>query len=611
MKNLITLILLFTLNTIFVLSHAEVSAQDSLKYNLDEVVVTALHRPALLFDVNKSIEIIPAKTIETAPINSVQDFLSYSNSVELNQRGANGVQADIGIRGGNFEQTLIMLDGIKIIDPQTGHHNLNLPITALNIEQVEIVKGNSSNINGANAFNGLVNFRTKRNKFNSIAIKAEGGDFGLYSGSLFGSYNIGNLSNNFSFERNHSSGYRENTEYNITNISYGGSYTTSNTIFDFFAGYTDKSFGANSFYTTKFPLQFENTKTTFAKLSAEFGDDKLNYSTKIYWRKNDDEFMLDKTNPSFYKNNHTTNIYGGEIDIFINSNIGGTSIGAEYVYDIISSNNLGNHNRNRMGVFIEHKFPKINKISIGISGFLYNYSTIGRKFWPGLEVGYSVTEDINLFANYSRGFRIPTYTELFYSSPTTHSNPYLTFEETTNYEIGGKYFNSYFTMSTSIFYKTGTNIIDWILPGSDALWTPMNIAELNTSGLEFNSTINLNQLFKQTFVSRISLKYTFLNSDYDSKANSTSRYLLKYLKHQAIVSINHNLIFGVSASWYFRYEERYNFESNFITDLSLAKSLGGFNVFVKATNLFNVDYFDFIGVPLPGRWVTGGIKFNF
>lgn len=283
MKHFIVLFLIFQLNTFF--------AQDSLKHKLDEVVVTSLHRPALVFDVNQSIEIIPSQKIETAPINSIQDFLSYSSSVELNQRGANGVQADIGIRGGNFEQTLILLDGIKIVDPQTGHHNLNLPITLLNIENIEIVKGNSSNINGANAFSGLVNFRTKRNKFNSFAAQAEGGDFGLYSGSLFGSYNIGNLSNNISFEKNHSKGYRENTKYDITNISYGASYTTSKSVLDLFVGYTDKSFGANSFYATNYPLQFEQTQTTFAKVSAEFGDDNLNYSTKIYWRKNDDEFL--------------------------------------------------------------------------------------------------------------------------------------------------------------------------------------------------------------------------------------------------------------------------------------------------------------------------------
>ncbi len=602
MKHSVFMLLTFLVNTIF--------AQDSLNHKLDEVVVTSLHRPALLFDVNKSIEIISSQKIETAPINSVQDFLNYSNSVELSQRGANGVQADIGIRGGNFEQTLIMIDGIKIVDPQTGHHNLNLPITTLNIEQVEIVKGNSSNINGANAFSGLVNFRTKRNKFNSFAAQLEGGDFGLYSGSLFGSYNVGNLSNNLSIERSHSNGYHENTEYDITSVSYGAAYTTSKSVFDVFVGYNEKSFGANSFYTVKFPLQYEETKTTFAKVSAEFGEDDLNYSIKTYWRKNDDEFLLDKTNPSFYKNNHTTNIYGGEVDMFLKSSIGGTSIGGEFIYDEITSSNLGNHNRNRLGIFIEHKFPKFKGFSFGFSGFLYHYSTIGRKFWPGLELGYSVTDNFKLFANFSRGFRIPTYTELFYNSPTTIGNPYLTFEETTNYEVGGKYFNSYFTASTSLFYKNGSNIIDWVILGLDAPWRAMNIAELTTSGIEVNFTTKLNKIYSKQPINSISIKYTYLNSDYNIDANRLSRYLLKYLRHQGIVSINHNLFWSINADWYFRYEERFNSESNFITDLRINKSFSYINIFIKVSNIFNVDYFDFIGVPLPGRWVTGGIRVN-
>jgi len=600
MKKLFTLILLISPNTFF--------AQDSLNHKLDEVVVTSLHRPTLLFDVNRSIEIFPAQKIVTAPINSVQDYLSYSNSVELSQRGANGVQADIGIRGGNFEQTLIMLDGIKIVDPQTGHHNLNLPITTLNIEQVEVVKGNSSNINGANAFSGLVNFRTKRNKFNSLALKLEGGNFGLYSGSLFGSYNIGNLSNNISIEQNHSDGYHDNTEYDITNISYGASFTTKKSVLDFFAGYTDKSFGANSFYTVAFPLQSETTKTTFLKTSFEYGDDNLNSSAKIFWRKNDDEFLLNKTDPSFYRNIHTVNTYGGEIDFFLKSSIGATSIGGEYVYDDIVSSNLGDHNRDRFGLFIEHQFNEFKNLNFGVSGFAYNYSTIGWKLWPGMELGYSVTPDINLFATFSRGFRIPTYTELYYNDPRTQGNPNLEYEETTNYEIGVKYFNSKFTASTSVFYKDGSNIIDWVFIEQGSPWEAMNITNLITTGIEINLNSNLNFAFPNQPINSISFKYTYLDSDYNS-GDFTSRYLLKYLKHQGIVSINHNLFWDIKTDWYFRYEERYNLESNFITDLRVGKSFNSIDVFVKATNLFDVDYFDFIGVPLPGRWITGGIKY--
>ncbi len=140
-------------------------------------------------------------------------------------------------------------------------------------------------------------------------------------------------------------------------------------------------------------------------------------------------------------------------------------------------------------------------------------------------------------------------------------------------------------------------------------WQAMNITQLKTTGFEINLNSNLNFIFPHQPINSISFKYTYLDSDYDS-GDFTSRYLLKYLQHQGIIAINHNLVWDIKTDWYFRYENRYNSESNFITDLGVGKSFNNIKVFVKATNLFDVDYFDFVGVPLPGRWVVGGIKLS-
>jgi iron complex outermembrane receptor protein len=198
---------------------------------------------------------------------------------------------------------------------------------------------------------------------------------------------------------------------------------------------------------------------------------------------------------------------------------------------------------------------------------------------------------------------------LYYNSPTTIGNPNLRYEETTNYEVGAKHFTRYITISSSVFYNDASNIIDWVLLDSEALWMTKNIAVLKTLGFEINLFTNFEKLFPRQPINSITLSYTYLNTDYNSSAN-TSRYLLKYLEHQGIISINHNLIWKIKIDWYFRYEERYNSESNFITDIGVNKSFNNFNVFVKATNLFNVDYYDFIGVPLPGRWATAGVKYQ-
>ena len=583
--------------------------QDTLHHKLNDVVVESMHQPVFYSDVNRSIEIIDTSEISASPVNAPQDFLNYSGSVELNQRGTNGVQADVGIRGGSFEQTLIMLDGIKIVDPQTGHHNLNLPISFNNLERVEIVKGGSSSIHGANAFNGVVNFKTKRNKLNSLTANLEGGEYGLYSGSLFGSYNFGNLSNNLSFEKSQSNGYRENSEYDISNISYGGQYISQSSVFDLFMGYTEKDFGANSFYTTSFPLQAEHTKTTFAKLSAEFGNDELNYSVKGYWRNNKDEFVLDKTNHEFYKNNHMTNIYGSELNFYFSSSVGKTSLGGEYVYDKIESNNLGNHDRDRKGIFLEHQFKRVSNLIISLSGFAYNYSTIGWKLWPGVEVGYKLSESSNIFANIGKAFRIPTYTELYYNDPITSGNPDLTYEETLNYEIGINYFTEYFQFSSSLFRREGRNLIDYIRQSDDLPWTAMNFSSINTNGVEFSISSDLKNIFGDQPFNRISLKYSYLNSD-KASSDYSSRYLQQYLKHQAILTIGHNFFWHINFNWFLRYEERVTVSNHFITDLKIDRSINQVNIYIKATNLFNVPYNDIAEIPLPGRWIVGGVKFS-
>jgi len=584
-------------------------AQDSLKHKLKDVVVTSSRNPISQSEIIRSTEKIDSLKLELIPVTSLQDILNYSNNVDLRQRGTNGVQADVGMRGGTFEQTLIMIDGIKIIDPQTGHHNLNLPLSLNSIERIEIVKGGTASIHGPNAFSGVINFIAKRNRNNSITTQAEAGEYGYFAGSFFGSINFGNVSNNISFEKSTSNGYRANTEYDITNFSYAASVSGTKSVFDVFVGYSEKDFGANSFYSERFPLQAEHTITKFLKASAEVGSNELNFSADAYWRRNDDEFVLDKTNPGFYKNNHQTNIYGTELEIFLSSNLGNTSLGGEYVYDNIESNNLGNRNRDRKGIFLEHQFTEFSNFRISISGYVYNYSTIGWKLWPGLGIGYRVTENLNLFGNVGKALRIPTYTELFYSDPVTEGNPNLIYEETLNYEIGIIFQNTQFEISSSLFRKEGINLIDWVREIEDEPWRAMNISSVITNGFEVNFRSNLQVIFGGQFLNFASVAYTYLNSDKQS-GEFESRYLLEYLQNQLIVSFGHNFWGGINLNWFLRYEDRLNVENHFLVDLKINKSIPNFDFYIKTTNLFNTSYNDIAGVPLPGRWVIGGIRFS-
>ncbi|MCP5062935.1 MAG: TonB-dependent receptor [Ignavibacteriae bacterium] len=598
MKNIpIFLIFIFFTNLIY--------SQSKLEYNLDSVIVTATRVPTSFSEIGRSIEVINQKEIRQLPVSTIQDLLEHASGIDVKQRGTEGVQADISIRGGSFEQTLILIDGIKLTDPQTGHHNMNLPVVLDQVERVEILKGQGSRIHGANAFSGVINIITKKNTNNNFQLNLQGGEHSFYKLGVNSSAKLGNTNHHISFSKTKSDGYRFNTGFENYNFSINNSFNFSNSVINTLYGYADKDFGANSFYTTRFPNQAEKTRTHLAAISADIEFDNFSFTPKIYWRKNEDEFVLDKHNHSFYKNNHETNVYGGELQVTTNVLGEATSFGIEYTSDKIISNNLGEHQRERKGFFIEQKVNLVKHLNLNLGGFVFNYSNLGWKFWPGFDVAYSPTSILKLFVNFGRAFRIPTYTELYYSDPVTKGNSKLQPEESTNYELGINYIIKSVKLNASFFRREGKNLIDYIKE-TDELWNARNITEVNTNGFEIGALFGFE---KGSFLNKIQIGYTYLNSD-KIEAEQISRYTLTHLKHDLNVKLFKKLPFGISQSWTLNYENRISLEDHFTIDAKLTKTFSNLNVFIKVSNVLDEIYEEIPGVPLHGRWIVGGVKIN-
>ena len=603
----------FTIPLIFLFFFISTLFGQERTYNLDEIVVTAGRIASRLSEVTRNIHIIKPEDITSSPVNSVQDLLQYVAGVDIKQRGVEGVQADVSIRGGTFEQTLIMIDGIKISDPQTAHHNLNLPILLDQVERIEIVKGDGSSTFGPNAIGGVINIITKKGNEKNATAQFTGGEHGFYDATLSGSYGISSVNNHFSFSKKKSDGYRHNTNFDEINASYRSSILFEKQLVNFSLGYDDKKFGANNFYSDKFPDQWEHTRTKLASVSGEFNTVKLVFSPKFYWRRNDDEYLLNYLNPSFYRNVHKTNVYGAEIQASYQSEFGITALGAEYNRDVIASSNLGDHSRERMGIFAEQKMGyKSFNASVGL--FAYNYSNVGWKYWPGLSVGYNIYPSTRIYSSYGQAFRMPSYTELFYDyfkAPVRDrqkGNPDLQYEESTNYETGLYFTEEKISASFSLFRKDGKNSIDWGKGATDSVWHSYNIVDVSTTGFEIFTELNTDEISLR-LIKRMTIGYTYLNMDASlNRENFQSRYVLDHLTHQLVVGISNALYFDITQSWMFRYEERITGDKNFLVDTQVKKSFTNFDIFVKATNLFNKSYKDFNGVFLPGRWVFAGVK---
>lgn len=572
----------------------------------NEVVVTAGIVPVSVSEVPRSISIIRLDDIINSPVQDLQDLLSYVPGVDVRARGLEGVQADVSIRGGSFEQTLILLDGVKLNDPQTGHHNMNLPVNMSDIERVEILKGPASSIYGPDALAGVVNFITKKGNNSELSANLTGGSFGFLNGGLSVHVPYVESDNMLSISKTKSDGYMHNTNFDITTFYYKTNVPFNEGSAKVIVGYTEKSFGANGFYTTLFPNQWEQTKTLLVSSSADYSFGQIKLTPKVFWRNNKDHYLLDYTNPSFYLNDHQTNSYGAELQSLFLTGIGSIEFGGDFNIDNINSTNLGIHNRREGGISAEYVTSPIENFKILLNGFAYNYDDYGWKLIPGIDLVYQFSDYFNCYTTFGKSFRIPSYTELYYNSPAQKGNSSLLPEEALTYEAGFNYNAAAISGNIGLFLRDGKNLIDWVKGVNDNFWLARNVASINTYGFDMGLTYR--PLFNDdSFVKKISLNYTYLTSNFN-EPNLLSQYILDHLRHQVIIEISHSLAYEILFNWAFRYENRYNFENYFITDLKLSRSYNNFNLSLSVLNLFNKSYMDLSGIPLPGRWIQAGIS---
>ena len=587
-------------------------AEDSLTvYNLDEdIVVTASKIPTHFPSVARSVIIIDQDQIKDTNANTITQLLQINAGIDIQQRGDPGVQADLNIRGATFEQSLILIDGVKVSDPQTGHHLLDIPLTINDIQKIEILKGQGSRLYGPNAFGGIINIITKNASSTELNILNLLGQNKFYERNLTLLIPMFRGGHRLSVAQKTSDGYRKSTDFNIKIASYGFHYKFGKHQLSMQSGLMDKQFGANRFYHPAYRNQWEQTQTSTVKFNIDGELFKYKYTNNVFYRYHTDEFMLNRDNPSFYHNQHYTNIYGLDLHFSKFSSIGNSSIGGEIINETIESNSLGSHQRLKTGLFLEHQFTLAN-LNLTLGSTFYRYSDQGWHLWPGIDVGYYITEHSTFYSSVGYAFRAPTFTELYYSDPANRGKANLKAEKGWNYELGHRYVNSNLKTNIALFRREGRNLIDWIWQTKDSVWQAMNVSKINTNGIELD--LNYKDFFKTDLLglNSINLSYTFLNSE-KNFSDTISKYVLAHIRHQVILVINLYLFVpSLRLNTKYCYEDRLHFGERYILDTNLSWQTGKYFKFhFDVSNMFNHVYEDFHSVPLPGRWIKSGISFQ-
>ena len=512
---------------------------------LNEVEVSSALAKTTYAAATRQITVLTAKQIQELPVNNINELLDYLGSVDMRQRGPLDVQGDLGVRGGTFDQTLVLVNGVRMNNPQTGHHNMNLPVPLQMIERIEVIQGGATNAHGIGAMTGVVNIVLKSApmKFNA-GYALTTGEHGLLNSSFYFGKKVGKWGVQLGQQSQKTAGYITNTDFAssklFVNLEREFKLGKEKGHVSIFYAENQKAFGAQNYYSTTFPDQFEATSTRIfgLKLDESIGpntDFRFNMNlvtgtdrfelyretaglggfdasdvryTKLssgrYYRAADGD-----TAASWYSgpNFHQTLVFNQNIVETHRWNVEHqSSLGYNLRYDEIYSNVLGGDfgdvylvpgwdgytmdkgaSTTDFSFFVEHKYTR-ERFQITAGAMLnYHEGPIGDSsyfFAPSLDALYRLTKDASLYATANRSMRYPTYTDLYYNRGGAQGSITLKPESAWNYELGYKQKSGQVYTSAALFHRRSKDLIDWVSYAGDPIAYASNITSLALTGIE-------------------------------------------------------------------------------------------------------------------------------
>ncbi|MFH1414486.1 MAG: TonB-dependent receptor [Elusimicrobiota bacterium] len=520
-----------------------------------------------------------------APLDSI---INNFSSIYIMNRGPSGIQQDIGICAGSAAQSLIMLDGIPVNDPQTEHFNMNLPVSPGAVKRIELMKGHGSVSHGSGAMGGVINIVSDTSG-EKDSLTVYGGDFETCGGEIVLNRDFGGYSNMFSFAARNTGNYHPQTD--SSNISFFDSMNYGDLKVS--AGYMNKEFGAFDFYTPGWGMPSrEWNETIIISGSGRKEISGMILRPSVMWRRHIDRFVLNADMPEFYENNHTNDILSGMLE----TRYGGLLIGIDTKGEYLDSSSMGIHNRCILSCFTEYTLRPAPDIVI--SGGIRKEGIVV----PRVSAGWWISERIKLRASWGGSYRRPTFTELYYNSPANKGNIELCPEKGEDVEVGADIaITAAVEMSITCGIRKRSDLIDWVGQSANGPWQ----AENRGSGI--NDTVNMN-IGGRSGALVYKLGYFF--ADIANDDTYYSKYSLKYLRHRINFMIKmhmgNHLTVITSGEWAVpegREEEDFS-----RIDAGISKKLAATDIFIRVENIFNSQYSDFSSVPSPGRWAVAGVR---
>jgi vitamin B12 transporter len=564
------------------------------------VVVVGTPAPLTEEESPRSTETLEVQRYPLA-FTDLNDLLRDDPSVDLEQRGGGGVQADLSIWGSSYEQTLVLLNGWRVNDAETSHFNLDLPVPMEMVGSVNVLHGAGSTLYGSDAVSGVVDFVTaKPAPGATLKMREEGGSFGQDDQAAVASWGGKKFSEVIGGARDFSDGFMYDRGYRSEE---GSSETRVHSVMgdsDVLIGGSDRSFGANQFYGDY--ASWERTKEWFAGINQQI--DAKTEATLAY-RRHSDIYVLLVNDPAFYKNQYDDDSWQGEVRRSDDLPWKGAAIysGVEVNADQIVSNNLGDHGRNRGAGYAD--FELTGKRWGTISGGMREEVFSGgiSVATPSAAMSYWVAKKVKLRASVERGFRLPTYVDLYYSDPSTIGNPHLKPESVWNVDGGADWYASNrLTLTLTVFHSNQTNAIDYVRADASDPWQAENLNGVKFTGVD--TGVDWRPAAGQEF--RLGL--TTLEGAQSALNGLQSEYVFNYPVQNAVAEWIGRWGNGWMVRQRLRVVNRVDRGVSPVWDASVVYDKGRVQPYLQMTNLSNTGYQEIVGVQMPGRAFVGGVQ---
>ncbi len=626
---------------ILMMINASARAQEQ---TLDPITITSSLSEKRISETGRNITIVRGEDITKLPVHSLDELLKYIPGVEVQSRGPQGAQSDISIRGGTYQQVLVILDGLRLNDPNTGHFSAYIPITPAQIDRIEVLKGASAAVYGSDAVGGVINiitrsFNTEAQK-NSTLVQAQlaAGEYNLVNSNVGAYFSRGKLSVDAGLLSNHATGVEQRGirgYFHNTSASVGLNYKWN----DYWniaarSTYDNRDFAAQNFYTTfASDTASETVSSWWHQIRVGFQKAQSRLSLDAGYKTLEDEYLFNNVSIA---NQNTSRLFQSLL-LFQQGWGENTSLitGINYQHKVIASNDRGNHSLNMAAPFVSLSQKLGSYINVLPSVRVEWIGHNNPEVLPQLNASLHIS-NWQLRASGGRTIRDADFTERYnnYNKPIVRSgnigNPWLVPEVSWSYEAGFDWFyQSALRVSSTFFQRFHSRLIDWVttpyvnmprqenLDGSGSYALAKNIASVNTTGWETDLQYIGAISEQQKLVMNAGFVWLYSKS---SEANP-SFYISSHARFLGNFNIRYelgNAMLSFTGIYKSRRPQQAPGINAFVSkDYFLLNGRVSYGflqqrlaVFAQADNIFDRNYSDLLGAVMPGRWMQGGVSFR-